>query len=135
MLCLTKAVLLRAEVLLLYKQRQQQRWRRSFPEVHLYLPEYLLHTYYMLGPILGTGDRGVSQVRSPLSWIWVPLWWSTGAHNKQTKSENLKIELLHPAPPSDPCSQGTFSVGLPDHPWRSEAPSPHTNISEYLYIH
>lgn len=89
----------------------------------------------MLGPILGTGDRGVNQVRSPPSWTWVLLWWSPGAHNKQTNGENLKIELLHPTPAADSCSQGAFSGGLPDHPWRSVLPSPHANISEYLYIH
>lgn len=49
----------------------------------------------MLGPILGTGNRKVNQVRSPFSWIWMLMGWERRG-SQQADKENLKLVFLHP---------------------------------------
>lgn len=50
----------------------------------------------MLGPILGTGNRKVNQVRSPFSWIWMLMGWERRRGSQQADKENLKLVFLHP---------------------------------------
>ena len=50
----------------------------------------------MLGPVLGTGNRKVNQVRSPFLWIWVLLGWDRRKDSQQADKETLKLVLLHP---------------------------------------
>ena len=114
-----------------YKQRQHQ-WCRLEPSGGSPLSPWIFTAHLLYaGPHSGhwrqRREPGEVSTLVDLGTVVVECgYWQQA--DKQGESQDS-------APPSGPCSQGAFSGGLPDRPWKSVPPSPHTSISKYLYIH